>query len=185
MRSRSGRTRNNWWGQGLAHHLRMGFDLEVLEPRLLMAASPAARWGSSVELSSPVTQPSSWIHSETSWTGPSPGPGGDTGGRASVWGVPVLTGETLAPPTDDSYLIVDENLSLQDFFGAFFEGVGKPKPPVIDQEHPMLPDAAITWGRGNNLFFDTDPAETAMLNYRKNDVLRTIKDEIVPQYKGA
>src|SRR6185312_6399746 len=104
MRSRSGRTRNIWWGQGLAHHLRVGFDLEVLEPRLLMAASPAARWGSSAEVSSAAVQPSSWTHSETSWTGPSPGPGGG----AWVSGVPVLATQTLAPPTDDTYVIVGE-----------------------------------------------------------------------------
>lgn len=84
-----------------------------------------------------------------------------------------------------AYLIGDENLSLQQFFGEFFTALGKPMPPVVDQEHPMLPDAAITWGRGNNLFYETDPAETAMLNYRKNDVLRTIREEIVPQYRSA
>ena len=48
----------------------------------------------------------------------------------------------------------------------------------------MLPDGAMPWGRGNNLFFETDPAETAMLNYRHNDVLRTIREEIVPQYRS-
>lgn len=83
-----------------------------------------------------------------------------------------------------AYLIGDENLSLQQYFGAFFEALGKPVPPVIDQEHFMLPDAAITWGRGNNLFYETDPAETAMLNYRRNDALRTIREEIVPQYRS-
>jgi dihydroflavonol-4-reductase len=84
-----------------------------------------------------------------------------------------------------AYLIGDENLTLQQFFGAFFEGVGTPVPPVIDQEHPMLPDGAITWGRGNTLHFGTDAAETAMLNYRHNDVLRTIREEIVPQFRSA
>jgi nucleoside-diphosphate-sugar epimerase len=84
-----------------------------------------------------------------------------------------------------AYLIGDENLSLQQLFGAFFQGVGKALPAVIDQEHPMMPDAAITWGRGNNLFYETDAAETAMLNYRKNDVLRTIREEIVPQYRST
>ncbi|HTJ64340.1 MAG TPA: NAD(P)-dependent oxidoreductase [Alphaproteobacteria bacterium] len=84
-----------------------------------------------------------------------------------------------------AYLIGDENLSIQQFFGEFFKGVGKDLPPVVNQEHPMLPDPAITWGRGNNLFFETDAAETAMLNYRKNDVLRTIREEIVPQYRSV
>ncbi|HLG86515.1 MAG TPA: NAD-dependent epimerase/dehydratase family protein [Alphaproteobacteria bacterium] len=84
-----------------------------------------------------------------------------------------------------AYLIGDENLSLQQFFGAFFQALGKPLPPVVDQEHPLLPDAAITWGRGNNLFYQTDADETAMLGYRRNDVLRTIREEIVPQYRSG
>ena len=84
-----------------------------------------------------------------------------------------------------AYLIGDENLTLQQFFGAFFLAVGKPLPPVIDQEHPLLPDAAITWGRGNNLFYQTDAEETAMLGYRHNDVLRTIREEIAPQYRAS
>ena len=45
-----------------------------------------------------------------------------------------------------SYLVGDENLSFQDYFGAFFQALGRPKPPVQDQEHPMLPDSAIFFG---------------------------------------
>jgi nucleoside-diphosphate-sugar epimerase len=83
-----------------------------------------------------------------------------------------------------AYLIGDENLTFQQYFGEFFKAVGKPVPPVLDQEHPMLPDAAIPWGRGGNLFFDTDPEETRMLGYRRGDVLRCIREEIVPQYRS-
>jgi nucleoside-diphosphate-sugar epimerase len=82
-----------------------------------------------------------------------------------------------------AYLVGDENLTLQQFFGAFFEAVGKPPPPVLDQEHPLLPDVALPWGRGNNLFFGPDPADVALLEYRRNDVLRTIRSEIVPQFR--
>jgi dihydroflavonol-4-reductase len=81
-----------------------------------------------------------------------------------------------------AYLIGDENASFQQFLGAFFEGLGKSAPPVIDQEHPLLPDSLITWGRGNNLHYETDPAETAMLAYRRNDAMRAIREDIVPQY---
>ena len=84
-----------------------------------------------------------------------------------------------------AYLIADENLTFQQFFGEFFKGAGKPVPPVIDQEHPMLPDGAIPWGRGNTLFFDANPEETAMLGYRRNDVLKCVREEIVPQFKGG
>ena len=83
-----------------------------------------------------------------------------------------------------AYLVGDENLSYQQYFGAFFEAAGRPVPPVVDQEHPMLPDAAIFAGRGNDLFFEPDAAETAQLGYRRNDIRRTI-NEIVAQYKDA
>lgn len=83
-----------------------------------------------------------------------------------------------------AYLVGDENLSYQQYFGAFFEAAGRPVPPVVDQEHPMLPDAAIFAGRGNDLFYEPDAAETAQLGYRRNDIRRTI-NEIVAQYKDA
>lgn len=81
-----------------------------------------------------------------------------------------------------SYLVGDENLSFRDYFGAFFEAVGKPKPEVVDEEHPLLPDAALFFGRGNSLFYDTDPKVAAVLNYRRNDVVPAIQ-EIVAAYR--
>lgn len=83
------------------------------------------------------------------------------------------------------YLIGDQNLTHREIFQAFFEGVGKPAPPVSEEEHPILPDASLAWGRGNTLFFETDAAETALLGYRRNDVLRTIREEVVPQFAGS
>jgi nucleoside-diphosphate-sugar epimerase len=82
-----------------------------------------------------------------------------------------------------SYLVGDENLSFQDYFGAFFEGVGREKPPVRDEEHPMLPDGAIFFGRGNSLFYDTDPKVAELLGYRRNDIVPAIR-EIVAQYRS-
>lgn len=82
-----------------------------------------------------------------------------------------------------SYLVGDENLSFQDYFGAFFEGVGRDKPPVRDEEHPMLPDGAIFFGRGNSLFYDTDPKVAELLGYRRNDIVPAIR-EIVAQYRS-
>ena len=81
-----------------------------------------------------------------------------------------------------AYLVGDQNVSFQDFFGAFFRAVGRPAPPVLDQEHPMLPDSAIYFGRGNTLYYEPDPQETALLGYRRNDVIRTV-GEIVAQYR--
>lgn len=83
-----------------------------------------------------------------------------------------------------AYLIGDENLSFQAFFGAFFAAAGQPAPLVLDQEHPMLPDSVMLCGRGANLFFEPDAREVALLGYRRGDVVRTIGD-IVRQYGGA
>jgi nucleoside-diphosphate-sugar epimerase len=82
-----------------------------------------------------------------------------------------------------SYLVGDENLSFQDYLGAFFDAVGRPKPPVRDEEHPMLPDAAIFFGRGNSLFYDTDPEVAALLGYHRDDIIPAIR-EIVAQYRS-
>jgi nucleoside-diphosphate-sugar epimerase len=82
-----------------------------------------------------------------------------------------------------AYLIGDENLSFQDYFGAFFRACGRPAPPVRDEEHPLLPDAAILFGRGNSLFYEPDAAETALLGYRRGDINRTI-ETVVAQFRN-
>lgn len=56
-------------------------------------------------------------------------------------------------------------------------------PPAIDQEHPLLPDAAIYFGRGNSLFYEADAAETAELGYRREDIDAAIA-EIVAAYRA-
>ena len=83
-----------------------------------------------------------------------------------------------------SYLVGDQNMTFQDYFGAFFAAVGREKPPVRDEEHPMLPDSAIFFGRGNSLFYDPDPTEAALLGYRRDDVVPAIA-EVVAQYRDA
>jgi nucleoside-diphosphate-sugar epimerase len=93
-----------------------------------------------------------------------------------------VEGALLRGDSGKAYLVGDENLSFQDYFGAFFRAVGRPVPPVLDQEHPMLPDAALYFGRGNTLYYEPDAAETAQLGYRRGDVVRTI-GEIVAQYR--
>ena len=81
-----------------------------------------------------------------------------------------------------AYLIGDENLSFQEYFGAFFQACGRPVPPVRDEEHPMLPDAAILFGRGNSLFYEPDAAQTALLGYRRGDIRHAV-DAIVAQFR--
>ncbi|MET0269524.1 MAG: NAD-dependent epimerase/dehydratase family protein [Sphingomonas sp.] len=83
-----------------------------------------------------------------------------------------------------SYLVGDENLTWQDYFGAFFEGVGRETPPIVDQEHPMLPDSAMPFGRGNTLYYEPDAAQAALLGYRRGDIRPAIA-EIVAQFRDA
>ena len=75
-----------------------------------------------------------------------------------------------------SYLVGDENLSFQDYFGAFFEAAGRERPEVRDEEHPMLPDSAIFFGRGNTLYYEAPDDEVALLGYRRDDVTCAVKE---------
>ncbi|PZX27025.1 Nucleoside-diphosphate-sugar epimerase [Cupriavidus phytorum] len=93
-----------------------------------------------------------------------------------------IEGALLRGENGKAYLVGDENLTFQDYFGAFFRAAGRPVPPVIDQEHPLLPDSALCFGRGNTLYYEPDAAETALLGYRRRDILRTVS-EIVAQYR--
>lgn len=80
-----------------------------------------------------------------------------------------------------AYLVGDENLSFREFFGHFFRAQGREIPPVRDEEHPMLPDATMYFGRGNTLYYEPDAAETALLGYQRHDVGRALA-EVVAQY---
>jgi dihydroflavonol-4-reductase len=82
-----------------------------------------------------------------------------------------------------SYLVGDENLTWQDYFGAFFQEVSRDKPPIRDEEHPMLPDSAMPFGRGNTLYYEPDAREAALLGYRRHDIRPAIA-EIVAQFRA-
>jgi len=76
-----------------------------------------------------------------------------------------------------AYLIGDENLSFQDYFGEYFRAAGRPgQLAVLDREHPLLPDAVLYAGRGATLFYDPPAAETQLLGYRRGDVRGTLKE---------
>lgn len=78
-----------------------------------------------------------------------------------------------------AYLVGDENLSYADYFAAFFRAAGNPQPvPALDEAHPLLPDVAIYTGRGNVISYEPDPADLALLRYRRGDVQRAV-DEVV------
>lgn len=76
-----------------------------------------------------------------------------------------------------AYLVGDENLSFQDYFGEYFRAAGHSEPlPVIDREHPMLPDMVLYAGRGGTIHYEPDAAETRLLGYRRGDVKRTLRE---------
>ncbi len=82
-----------------------------------------------------------------------------------------------------AYLVGDENLSFQDYFGEYFHAAGREAPlEVIDREHPLLPDTVLYAGRGGSIYYEPDAAETALLGYRRNDMRRTLR-EIVAFYR--
>ncbi len=82
-----------------------------------------------------------------------------------------------------AYLVGDENLSFQEYFGEFFRAAGHSgELPLIDREHPMLPDMVLYAGRSGTIYYEPDAAETKRLGYRRNDVKRTLR-EIVEGYR--
>lgn len=75
-----------------------------------------------------------------------------------------------------AYLVGDENLTFQQYFGLYLQAAGDTRPlEVRDQEHPLLPDFAILAGRGSTIYYDPDPAEVVELGYRLHDVAPTIR----------
>ncbi|PXV64613.1 nucleoside-diphosphate-sugar epimerase [Sinimarinibacterium flocculans] len=84
-----------------------------------------------------------------------------------------------------AYLVGDENLGFADYFGALFRAAGRNDPlPVLDREHPLLPDAILYAGRGGTIHYEPDAAETALLGYRRGDMQATLS-EIVAFYRDA
>lgn len=82
-----------------------------------------------------------------------------------------------------AYLVGDENLSFTQYFQLFFDAAGSSvKLEERDDENPLLPDVAIPQGRGNWVRVDPDPAEAALLGYRRNDVAAAVS-EVVAQFR--
>ena len=78
-----------------------------------------------------------------------------------------------------AYLVGDENLSYRQYFQMLLDAVGNPhRLEERNEEHPLLPDAFIVQGRGNFIAYEPDPAETALLRYRRNDVRRAIEEVV-------
>jgi len=74
-----------------------------------------------------------------------------------------------------AYLIGDENRTFQDYLGLFFRAAGDECPlDVVDEPHKLVPDSAILRGRGSTIYYDANPAEVALLGYRRHDIARTV-----------
>lgn len=81
-----------------------------------------------------------------------------------------------------AYLVGDENLSFTEYFQLFFAAAGSAvRLEERDAPCPLLPDVAIPQGRGNWVRVDPDPAEVALLGYRRGDVAAAVA-EVVGQF---
>ena len=81
-----------------------------------------------------------------------------------------------------AYLVGDEDLSFAQYFQLFFDAVGNNIViEAVDEPCPLLPDVAIPQGRGNWVHVDPDPAELALLGYRRGDVATAVRG-IVEQF---
>lgn len=73
------------------------------------------------------------------------------------------------------YLVGGENLWFREFFGLFFEAVGRPTAlEERDQEHPLFPDAALPAGRSGTIFYE--PEGVTELGYDPTDLRRTVQE---------
>lgn len=114
---------------------------------------------------------------------PAFGPAGGTNFISTLSLAEAVWGALQRGEPGKAYLVGDENLSFAEYFQHFFTAASNVTPvESLDQEHPMLPDAAIFTGRGNQVSYEPDPAETALLGYRRGDVQRAIA-ALVAQYR--
>lgn len=83
-----------------------------------------------------------------------------------------------------AYLVGDENLTYQAYLQLYFDAVGRTeKIPVIDAEHPLLPDATLFAGRGRTVFYEPKISDLENLGYRRNDI-RTAVNDLVSDYQA-
>ncbi|PIF73701.1 nucleoside-diphosphate-sugar epimerase [Variovorax sp. 54] len=91
-----------------------------------------------------------------------------------------IEGALMRGEAGRAYLVGDRNLSFLDYFTAFFRAVGNTAAiPQLAQDHPLASSYA---GLGGTLYFEPDPAQTALLGYARDDITRAI-EEIVAQYR--
>ena len=157
--------------EGARAHANADFNVTTLNPPSIVGAIrgiPAKRYET-------LTR---WAKGELPEV-PDFAPAGGTNYMSVLSLCEAISGALRNGESGKAYLIGDQNLTFRDFFQMIFDVVGHGRTiEERDQEHPMLPDAFIVPGRGNILAYEPDPAETALLDYRRNDVRRSVEEVV-------
>ena len=62
------------------------------------------------------------------------------------------------------------------YLELWFEAAGNPVDlPVLDEEHPLFPNAILFAGPGATVSYEPDAEETALLGYRRGQIADTVK----------
>jgi nucleoside-diphosphate-sugar epimerase len=148
-----------------------GFNVSTLNPPSIVGAIPGV--------------PATRYETLTAWAQgkrpdiPDYAPAGGTNDMSVRSLCEAISGALRNAESGKAYLIGNENLTFRDFFQKIFDTVGSSRTLVErDQEHPLLPDRFIVPGRGTVLAYEPDPAETALLGYRRNDIDRAVAEVV-------
>ena len=80
-----------------------------------------------------------------------------------------------------AYLLGDESLSYRDYFQRYVDVTGGSTAITVrDESNPMQPDRFIVQGRGAFIAYEPDPADVALLGYRRGDVTRALTEALTP-----
>ncbi len=83
------------------------------------------------------------------------------------------------------YLVGDENYSWKDYLELWFDAAGNAQQlEVLDDDHPLLPNAIMFAGAGATVSYEPDPAESALLRYDRGAVVPMIKDIVAAYSQG-
>lgn len=161
--------------EGARTEARPGFDVMSVNAPFMVGSVP----GLPSAIFAPYTQ---WAEGKIPI--PAFGPPGGTNFMSFRSLSEALEGALERGTSGKAYLVGDENLSFRDYFQLFFSAAGS---GIVveerDEELPLLPDVAIPQGRGNWVRVNPDPAEVALLGYRRSDVANAVAD-VVAQFRS-
>lgn len=74
-----------------------------------------------------------------------------------------------------AYLVGDENLTFQEYFGLYFKAAGDDRPlEVRDEPHQFISNGIVCRAPNSTIYVHTPPEDIERLGYRRNDVARTV-----------